>query len=387
MASGRKTQLGCMCIALFFLLTSGCSKDGGGSSGPVPEDSLFSDVQRDGYIYNSLSDEEKIWYNELCYAVENHRDTASFSRKLTKEAMRKIFVSVYYGEEYFWMSSIFYSPRFATSSMHIDYRFDREKCETIAKETGARRDEIYSRFDENTTDYEKLKTFHDEIVLGCTFTREGEYANIPYGALVDHSAQCEGYAAAFTYLCKGAGIECITVYGSNSTGALHAWNIVKLEGNWYHVDTCWDDPILDPVNEDFCRYYYFLGTDEDMLGTSHTLDEQYTDFPECTDSNSYFRREGLYCEDAEDAGDMLMHHSAGQIRKGLHCISLRCGSDEVYDTVCTQLFDEHGLRQILDKADPFGIADHKRYTRYLEPKLNIIQIFLNFNEGTEIQYS
>ena len=29
-----------------------------------------------------------------------------------------------------------------------------------------------------------------------------------------------------------------------STSMDHMWNVVKIDGNWYHVDTTWDDPSL-----------------------------------------------------------------------------------------------------------------------------------------------
>ena len=45
------------------------------------------------------------------------------------------------------------------------------------------------------------------------------------------------------------GIECTLVIGkgTNSSGKSenHAWNYVKLDGNYYAVDATWDDPIVE----------------------------------------------------------------------------------------------------------------------------------------------
>jgi len=63
----------------------------------------------------------------------------------------------------------------------------------------------------------------------------------PYGGLVDQRAVCLGYAATFQLLCDLAGVECITVVGATFSGSGdHAWNMVRLDGNWYCVDVTWD---------------------------------------------------------------------------------------------------------------------------------------------------
>lgn len=69
---------------------------------------------------------------------------------------------------------------------------------------------------------------------------------------------CEGYAKAFQFLCGYAGLESIYAVGwstsGNSSGG-HAWNLVKLNGNWYNVDTTWDDS--NGSDYDGYQYDYF----------------------------------------------------------------------------------------------------------------------------------
>lgn len=56
-----------------------------------------------------------------------------------------------------------------------------------------------------------------------------------YGALVTGSAVGEGYAMAYKALCDELGIECYVVVGTHD-GSPHAWNIVALDGHYYHID-------------------------------------------------------------------------------------------------------------------------------------------------------
>lgn len=126
---------------------------------------------------------------------------------------------------------------------------------------------IVSCVRDGMSDYEVAKALHDWLVLNNRYA-EGEYAAgdrpykqyTAYGALVDRVSVCEGYAEAYKKLMDRAGIPCELISGW--AGGPHAWNIVQIDGEWYHVDTTWDDPI--PNREGYVRYEYFLKSDAAM---------------------------------------------------------------------------------------------------------------------------
>lgn len=111
-----------------------------------------------------------------------------------------------------------------------------------------------------------IKVIHDYLIEKIEYDEKnksvGTY-NI-YGALVEKSCVCEGYAKAFKYLLEKVGIESILVQGiaTNSEGIQekHAWNAVNLNDKWYLVDVTWDDPII--VGKGFVKsgihYKYYL---------------------------------------------------------------------------------------------------------------------------------
>ncbi|MCI8916667.1 MAG: DUF4358 domain-containing protein [Oscillospiraceae bacterium] len=100
----------------------------------------------------------------------------------------------------------------------------------------------------------------------------------PYGGLVSHTAVCLGFATSFQLLMDLSGVECITVVGAayDSTGD-HAWNMVRLNGNWYCVDVTWDEGLN---SADPSRWRYFNVTSEFMAKTDHQWD--YVNTPEAT---------------------------------------------------------------------------------------------------------
>ncbi len=64
----------------------------------------------------------------------------------------------------------------------------------------------------------------------------------PYGAIIEGKAVCLGYATAFQLFMDVLDIECITVVGAAfSSREDHAWNMVKIDGEWFCVDSTWDE--------------------------------------------------------------------------------------------------------------------------------------------------
>ncbi len=159
---------------------------------------------------------------------------------------------------------------------------------------------IDEHIDDTMSDYDKIKTVHDYIVVNTVYDQENLKNNsipdIDYtakGVFENGIAVCRGYAEAFQLLMDELNIECriVTGYAENTS---HAWNIVQLDGEWYHIDTTFDDPI-DESNESLqdpysnLRYDYFLINDEQIF-LDHVMDSKA---PACT-SDLYMYTEKKY---------------------------------------------------------------------------------------------
>lgn len=93
------------------------------------------------------------------------------------------------------------------------------------------------------------------------------FAVTAYGALVGGSAVGEGYAMAFKALCDELNFECDVVLGTLNE-RIHAWNIVKLYGFYYHIDVAMCD-----VNG---METAFLKTDTDFINDGYEWDREDT---------------------------------------------------------------------------------------------------------------
>lgn len=129
---------------------------------------------------------------------------------------------------------------------------------------------IQQEIKENMSDYEKELAIHDWITSEATFDSSVFYrssadgveegSDTPYGLLIDKKAMCHGYSSTFQLFMDMLDIECITVFGKPGSNDMeHSWNMVRLDGEWYCVDTAWDDPIGGSP-----EHTYFNVTSQDL---------------------------------------------------------------------------------------------------------------------------
>ncbi len=96
----------------------------------------------------------------------------------------------------------------------------------------------------------KVLLVHDRLITHCHYSEDYDYENgryadddyNAYGALVGGKAICQGYTLGLSYLLDYVGINS---YTCASDALVHAWNIVIVDGEKYHVDVTWDDPLFD----------------------------------------------------------------------------------------------------------------------------------------------
>lgn len=120
------------------------------------------------------------------------------------------------------------------------------------------------------SEVEKAKALHDWLIQNAEYSRTGaEGGEVPmvehtaFGIMVNGTGVCDGYARAYADLLARVGIKSVVV---ESEAMNHAWNLVSVGGNWYHVDVTYDDPVIKDmtgaiVADDQVRSTYFLKSD------------------------------------------------------------------------------------------------------------------------------
>lgn len=113
------------------------------------------------------------------------------------------------------------------------------------------------------TEFEKVKAINDYIVSNTTYgTKTKASPHSAYALLMEGQAVCQGYALTAYKMLEQAGFDVKYVVGTVNNNEAHAWNLVKIDGKWYHLDTTWNDPL--PNRFGASSYDYFLVTDAQL---------------------------------------------------------------------------------------------------------------------------
>ncbi|WP_102272031.1 transglutaminase domain-containing protein [Cytobacillus massiliigabonensis] len=248
-------------------------------------------------------------YNHIFQAITSLKDTASFpSQSISYKNVGTIINQVL--EDH---PEIFYFKHegtiaYSNGKIELKYKYPVKKIKEMVQNQDAKVKQILKQMIKpGDSDFNKVKAIHDYIVLNTAYDWENytkgqvpDASYTAYGLMMNGEAVCEGYAQTMQLLLKKAGIEAYFVTGKANGGA-HAWNLVKVDGKYYYVDSTWDDPVPNRAGE--ISYKYFL-TPAAALKKDHSWDEKQ--FPAATSTKySYFQ--DFYT--VKESGDFFYYSS------------------------------------------------------------------------------
>ncbi len=266
------------------------------------------------YYYSTLSSTRKKVYDAILKAVQKCQSSVNLSAyKIEPQTAYEVFsLIIEEHPEYFYLERnislsansktgkaeemvLLYSDGKKTDTISKDGKVkvqaDRKVISKKVKELNKVTNEILNKIPKTAPAVVKERMIHDS--LADIITYDYSVLKLPasadltayndwnvYGAMVEGSAVCEGYAKSFSYLCRSVGIDAITISGVADAGygyESHMWNAVLLSGKWYLVDVTWDDhdSKVFPVS-----YMYFNVTDK-VLKKDHVAQDTYK-LPSCT---------------------------------------------------------------------------------------------------------
>ncbi len=189
--------------------------------------------------------------------------------------LRNVFMAVFNDHpELFWLNSA-YRGRFDRSGTCVEIVLEFNELTDNLEASKARfreeAEKILSGAGNLSTDYEVEVYVHNALLDKISYDLRAPLNQSAYSGLVNGKTVCAGYARAFQYLMTELGIPCY--YCTGYAGEAHAWNIVRLDGEYYNVDATWDD--TEPNTYDF-----FNKTDGEF-GQNHRREDLSVNLPPC----------------------------------------------------------------------------------------------------------
>ena len=194
--------------------------------------------------------------------------------------------------EIFWLTG--YKYKYYKGSPNLifvpEYLFDKDKIREHQKAMQARVEKLV-RPAKDRSDFEKEKYVHDFICENVRYDKlKKAYSHEIIGPLGQGVGVCEGIAKAVKVLLDALGVWCIiAICGNNPEKGIkyrHTWNIVKINGVYYHLDVTFDNTLGQDGKE--IRYDYFNLDDQQIFRDHEPL---IAPAPACTDHDHFYYKE------------------------------------------------------------------------------------------------
>lgn len=255
---------------------------------------------KDNYAFQTLGDTAKKVYLEVLATVLDHQEKKAVSTKdddLLEEVYRAVCAD--YGNLY-WISGYSYtkySRNGELTGMEFSpkYTMDRSRRDYLQQQIDTSAKEFLTGISVEDTEYEKAKHIFEALIQNVNYDASAENNQNIISVFLNHATVCQGYACAAQYLLRQMEIQSAVVTGY-ANGESHAWNLMRLDGEYYYMDVTWGNSrYLNQTSEteNYVNYNYLAVTTEEIIKT-HEITNSFP-LPVCSSmKDNYFVRENRY---------------------------------------------------------------------------------------------
>lgn len=328
---------------------------------------LLQENQTGDYAYRCLEEREQTIYLEILWALAEFQDDVTLS-SLDHEEISRIFQCVLNDHpELFYVDGYTYTQYTLGDVLKKitftgTYRLTKEEAVKRQTEIDNYVNQCLAGLPDGADEYETVKYIYEYLIDHTEYDASVEDNQNICSVFLYGRSVCQGYAKATQYLLQKAGIDATLVLGKVSEGEGHAWNLVKIGGEWYYVDTTWGDASYQaaggvtsyPEKKIPTINYDYLCVTTEQLCKTHTIDN-VVEMPQCMSIEAnYYVREGLYFTSLDE--EQLMRIFQDGYDKGSAYVTLKCATQEIYESMEDMLIIKQGIFDYLDCPD--GIVSY-----------------------------
>ncbi|MGN1345894.1 MAG: S-layer homology domain-containing protein [Eubacteriales bacterium] len=135
----------------------------------------------------------------------------------------------------------FFNSQGHVTRAELAYTMDGEERAAASEAYEKEVNYIVSLVDPSLSEAEKALFVHDYLIASCSYdVEETRFDALSF--FQERSGVCQAYSLAYMAVLRELGMDAVMV---TSMEMNHAWNLVRVDGSWYHVDLSFDDPSPD----------------------------------------------------------------------------------------------------------------------------------------------
>lgn len=310
------------------------------------------------FNFSSEAETKDDFYSYLADCISNYEKNINISQYMlenewTIEDLKYNLKNLYLLEpEFFYVDRevkiLFSSDR---KNFYIDFKYlySEKEIKKMNKEMNKAAIKAIEGIEEDMNAAEKALVVHDYLILNTDY----DYSDTMYSAydcLVNNSSVCQGYSLAFMYIMRDLlGVDCTVVFTDTQN---HAWNYLKIDNEWYHVDLTADDPtsvtfdgekfdskgqVLHKnflLSDEACYDSSELHRDWNTMGLPKAESKKYDNFFWKNTSTAVYKIDGLWYYTVIDSKSPGMNYVKG-------------GEEDIYTKICTYSFDTKKRKVVL----------------------------------------
>lgn len=307
------------------------------------------------YYFKQLNEEEQRVYRELLKGIRA-REKDFYLTLSQDDSIDRCYHAVLKDHpEIFWVHNHekIYKTTYSDSdycTFTPGYIYTESEISEIQNAMEAGFQEVSSLIPADASDYEKVRIVYTYVIDNTQYQASDDDQSIA-GVFWKKEAVCAGYAGAVQYLLERIGVPCIYVDGSTQGSTEgHAWNIVKLDGEYYYVDaTNGDQPDFlngnaAQLEEHKTIIYDYLCPFPEEYEKKYIRSEELT-VPDCTakDMNFYVLNQG--CFDGYD-WETIYDYCKMRLDNGAAVVRFKFGNQEAFAAACNELLDNGEVQNV-----------------------------------------
>lgn len=307
------------------------------------------------YYFKQLNEEEQRVYRELLKGIRA-REKDFYLTLSQDDSIDRCYHAVLKDHpEIFWVHNHekIYKTTYSDSdycTFTPGYIYTESEISEIQNAMEAGFQEVSSLIPADASDYEKVRIVYTYVIDNTQYQASDDDQSIA-GVFWKKEAVCAGYAGAVQYLLERIGVPCIYVDGGTQGSTEgHAWNIVKLDGEYYYVDaTNGDQPDFlngnaAQLEEHKTIIYDYLCPFPEEYEKKYIRSEELT-VPDCTakDMNFYVLNQG--CFDGYD-WETIYDYCKMRLDNGAAVVRFKFSNQEAFAAVCNELLDNGEVQNV-----------------------------------------